>query len=137
MTQGDVVTWILVAARSGATLYEHTKGDGLRRLDNIPRPRPDSSPAAEPSEDFELLRFTLELAELLENGVRSGAGALILMAEARMLGAIRRHLSAHTARCIYASLNVAQPDWDLASLEARLAPLLTADRSATRSADFF
>lgn len=139
MTQEDTVTWILVAARSGAALYEHSPEQGLRRLDEIPAPSwaDLADPARPASSDVTQLRFTLELAELLERGVSSGVGALILMAESKMLGAIRRHLSRGTARRIHASLNVAQPDWDEASLAARLAPLLAPNRSSKRSADFF
>lgn len=135
------MTWILVAANNGASLFEHTADHGLRRLDDIPGPHPAPAqglddPAAR-REDLEKLRYTLDLAARLEEGVRGGAQALILMAETGLLGAIRRHLSREAAQRIQASLNVAQPDWDEASLGRRLGPLLDSDRSPHRSADFF
>ncbi len=75
------------------------------------------------------LRYTLKIAEVLEARVGRAQGSIILMAESRMLGAVRRHLSAETARHIQASLNVAQPDWDEATLAHQLAPFFGRERS--------
>lgn len=128
------MTWILVAHRARAALYEHRPEDGVRRLRELeglkphwPEPAPELEEAA--AEKLAVVRFTLDLADLLEAGVReSQVDALILMAEARLLGPIRRHLSSDTARRIHASLNLARPDWDEDQLAAQLAPLLPASR---------
>lgn len=110
---------------------------GVRIASPGPTSHSLSDPKARPV-DIEMLRYTLRLAERLEDGVHgAGVDALILMAEARMLGAIRRHLSAATKRHIQASLNTPVPDWDEASLADKLRSLLTEKRSAQGHADFF
>ena len=119
------MTWILVAHRARASLYEHRPDAGVRRLRELPGLEPhwpdEASGLAEvAAEKLAMVRFTLGLADVLEAGVREAqVDALIL--------------SLDTARRIHASLNVARPDWDEASLAAHLAPLLPALPSEARS----
>ena len=143
MTTEGRMTWILVAHPRGAKLFEHRPREGLRELDLGGRlsalPSPDVfEDAASPAARTAVMRYTLELADVLESGVRTlDIEALVLMADKRLLGTIRRHLSAATARRIHASFNVAGPDWDVTSVQEKLGPMLTVDRSTEGGADFF
>ena len=135
------MTWILVAHRARASLYEHRPGSGVRCLQELAGVQPtDDAPDLEEvaAEKLALVRFTLGLADVLETGVReSQVDGLILMAEARLLGPIRRDLSADTARRIYASLNLAKPDWNEDTLARQLEPLLPVERTVEASAELF
>lgn len=143
MPDTAAATWILVAHRSGATLYAHRHVEGVRLVERVAGLRSDSplhgADLADPkarATSVEMVRYTLRIAELLEARCREDSTAsIILMAESRMLGAIRRHLSADTARHIQASLNVAQPEWDEASLAQQLAPFFAENRSSKCGAE--
>ncbi len=121
-------TWILVAHRSGATIYAHTTPGSLTRVREVPHPegrlqsreigedRPGRSyeghgthrSAMDP--EVELTRevehaFARSLASALASARNDHAyERLILMAEPRMLGELRAALDAHTAAAVVGSV---------------------------------
>jgi len=122
-------TWILVAHRAGARIFENTgPGQGLRLLDTISNPdgrlkngeinsdrpgrafdklgggRHSMSKEHEPTEQL-AIEFAKRLGETLDNGrTHSLFGHLVLVAEPRFLGELRAALPAHTASLVSATV---------------------------------
>lgn len=123
-------TWILVANRSGASLFESNwPGESMRRLQDIPHPKGrlqnreiDSD---KPGRSFDSVgearhsmgkehdasekvaqQFARELAELLNKGRTTNAyDKLILMAEPKFLGLLRAALDSNTAALVVQTVN--------------------------------
>ncbi len=135
-------TWILVAHRSGARLFENRgPGKGLELLYNLEHPagklknqeidsdkhgrsfdrrgvgRHAYTTEQEPTTHV-AAQFAKQLAAVLEEGrVQQRYARLVLVAEPRFLGILRAELSAPTAALVSATL-----DKDLGSIEARDLP---------------
>ena len=122
-------TWILVAHRGGARLFEGSRANGLQLVEEIHHPegrlkngeinsdkpgrafdklgggRHSMSKEHEPKEQV-ALRFAKHLATVLEKGRTDQRYArLVLVAESRFLGALRAALSPHTAALVGASVD--------------------------------
>lgn len=123
-------TWILVAHRGGARLFENTgPGKGLQRLDHIDHPegrlkngelnadrpgrvfdsfgagRHSMSKEHEPKEQL-AIQFAKRLGSLLDKGRASNHfHQLVLVANPRFLGELRAALPAHTAARVTATLD--------------------------------
>jgi protein required for attachment to host cells len=131
-------TWILVAHRGGARLFENKgPGQGLKLLQDIPHPQgklkskdigsdrpgrgfdsrgartafqPEQEPAAHVAE-----QFARQLAGLLDDGrLQQRYARLVLVAEPHFLGILRAALSRETALLISAAIHK-----DLAHVEPR------------------
>ena len=135
-------TWILVAHRAGARIFENTgPGQGLRLLENIPNPegklknidinsdkpgrafdnfggaRHSMSKEHEPKEQ-QAIRFAKQLGETLDKGRTSNQfSKLVLVAEPRFLGELRAALPSHTASLVSATV-----DKDLGGISDRDVP---------------
>ena len=134
-------TWILVAHRGGARLFEnHGPGKGLQLLEDIPHPegrlKNGEINADKPgraidsfghrhgvSQEHEAtdqvsLKFAKQLCDKLGKA-RAGNrfGRLVLVAEPHMLGELRAKLDTSTSALVYASL-----DKNLANIETRDIP---------------
>lgn len=135
-------TWILVAHRSGARLFENRgPGKGIELLQTLEHPagklknheidsdkhgrsfdrrgtgRHAYSSEQEPTTHV-AEQFAKQLAALLEDGrVQSRYHRLVLVAEPRFLGILRAELSAPTSALVTATL-----DKDLGGIEARDLP---------------
>lgn len=132
-------TWILVANRAQARLFEHTAaGKGLRLVRDIEHPegrltnheigsdRPGrsfhkswtgTSPMGKEHDEAEqtAIRFAKQLSLLLDEGrTQHQFTRLVLVAEARFLGQLREALSRETSALVMASL-----DKDLPGVDAR------------------
>ena len=131
-------TWILVAHRTGARLFESAgTGQALTLLQDISheqgrlknqeltsdrqgrvasaRGANNSYQQAEEPTDLVAIRFTKELASLLDAGRNQQKfHELVLVAEPRFLGHLRAALSAPTTKLVKASL-----DKDLGLIDAR------------------
>jgi len=122
-------TWILVAHRGGARLFENKgPGKGLNLLQDIPHPegrlKNKDIGADKPGRSFDshgqgrhalgteqeptehvAEQFAKQLSALLDDGrSRQRYANLILVAEPRFLGNLRAALNAHTAALITATL---------------------------------
>lgn len=123
-------TWILVAHRSGARLFEKAgKGNGLQLVEEIRHPegrlkngdinsdkpgrafdkfgggRHSMSKEHEPKEQV-AIQFAKQLAEVLDRGRTGGRyGKLVLVAEPRFLGELRAALPSHTAALVSATVD--------------------------------
>ena len=123
-------TWILIANRSSASLFESDwPGKSMRRIQDIPHPqgrmqnsdidtdkpgrsfdsfgqgRHSMSPKQEPTEHI-AQQFALDLAELLNKGRVSHAyEKLVLMAEPKFLGILRAALNENTAALVVQTVN--------------------------------
>jgi protein required for attachment to host cells len=140
-------TWILVAHRSGARLFENAgPGKGLALLQDIPHPEGrlknqdlnadrhggsadaggagrQSYEAAQNPVEHVATQFAKQLATLLESGrTQQRYGKLVLVAEPRFLGNLRAALSSPTATLVTATL-----DKDLGAVEARDLPRYLGD----------
>jgi protein required for attachment to host cells len=135
-------TWILVAHRAGARLFENTgPGKGLKLLEQIDHPegrlknveinsdkpgrvfdsfggaRHSMSKEHEPKEQV-ALRFAKLLGDLLEKGrALNRYSKLVLIAEPKLLGELRDALPPHTASLVSATL-----DKDLGGISDRDLP---------------
>jgi len=135
-------TWILVAHRGGARLFENQgPGKGLALLEDVPNPdgrlkngeinsdrpgrafdsmggaRHSMSKEQEPTDRI-AQRFAKELGTKLTQGrVQNRFGRLMLVAEPRFLGELRAHLDPSTAAMVSATL-----DKDLAGVNERELP---------------
>ena len=123
-------TWILVASRSGASLFESNwPGETMRRLQDIPHPegrlqnseidsdKPgrafDSMGEARHSMSKELdatekvaQQFARELAELLNKNRNTNVyDKIILMAAPKFLGLLRAALDSNTAALVVQTVN--------------------------------
>lgn len=131
-------TWILVAHRGGAHIFEKTgPGQGLNLLQDIPHPqgklkskdigsdkpgrgvdsqggRTSFQQEQEPTAHIAKV-FAKQLAGLLDDGrLKQRYGRLVLVAEPRFLGILGAALSHATAELVIATINK-----DLSYLEAR------------------
>ena len=123
-------TWILIANRSSASLFESDwPGKLMRRIQDIPHPegrmqnqdidtdkpgrifdsfgqgRHAASPKQEPTEHI-AQQFALDLAELLNKGrVTHAYDKLVLMAEPKFLGILRAALDKNTAALVAQTVN--------------------------------
>lgn len=123
-------TWILVAHRGGARLFEHSgPGKGLQLVEEISHPqgrlkngdinsdkpgrafdkfgggRHSMSKEHEPKEQV-AIQFAKQLAETLDRGRTGGHyGKLVLVAEPRFLGELRAALPPHTAALVSAAVD--------------------------------
>jgi protein required for attachment to host cells len=123
-------TWILVAHRAGARIFENTgPGQGLRLIENIPNPdgklkngeinsdkpgrafdklgggRHSMSKEHEPKEQV-AIQFAKRLGETLDKGrTHNQFGKLVLVAEPRFLGELRAALPSHTASMVSATVD--------------------------------
>lgn len=123
-------TWILVAHRAGARLFENTgPGKGLKLLEQIDHPegrlknveinsdkpgrafdsfgggRHSMSKEHEPKEQM-AIQFAKSLGELLDKGrARNQFSKLVLVAEPRFLGELRNTLTQQTAALVSASID--------------------------------
>ncbi len=135
-------TWILVAHRSGARLFESSgPGKGMQLVEDIPHPegrlknheinadkpgrafdkvgggRHSMSKEHEPTEQLSM-RFAKSLGDRLDRGrIENRYGNLVLVAEPRFLGELRATLAAPTAALVSATL-----DKDLIGVENRDLP---------------
>lgn len=134
-------TWILVAHRSGARLFENTgPGKGLTLVETIPHPegrlksgeinadrpgrafdtfsrRHGLSQALEPTEQVALM-FARHLGDMLEKArAQNRYARLVLVAEPRFLGELRAALDKSTAALVSATL-----DKDLIDIDDRDLP---------------
>lgn len=135
-------SWILVAHRGGARLFENNgPGTGLKLLEDIPHPagrlkdgeinadkpgrafdsfgdgRHSMSKEHDPTEHV-AQQFAKQLCEKLDLGrTQNHYSKLILVAEPRFLGLLRAALPAHTAALVSATL-----DKDLIGIEDRDLP---------------
>jgi len=123
-------TWILVAHRSGARLFENKgPGKGIALLQNLDHPagklKPQEIDSDKPGRSFDrgglgrhaysnehtptehvAEQFAKQLAELLDDGRNQQRFArLVLVAEPRFLGNLRAALNAQTAALITATLD--------------------------------
>ena len=131
-------TWILVAHRGGARLFESPgPGKGLQLVEDIPHPegrlksgeinsdkpgrafdtfgrRHGMSQEHEAADQVSLM-FAKHLCDKLEKArAENRFGKLVLVAESRLLGELRGALDKHTAALVSATL-----DKDLAGVESR------------------
>lgn len=123
-------TWILIANRSSASLFESDwPGKSMRRIQDIPHPqgrmqnqdidadkpgrsfdsfgkgRHAMSTEQEPTEHI-AQQFALDLAELLNKGRLTHAyDKLVLMAEPKFLGILRAALDKNTASLVVQTVN--------------------------------
>ena len=123
-------TWILIANRSSASLFESDwPGKSMRRIQDIPHPqgrmqnkdidtdkpgrifdsfgegRHSTSPKQEPTEHI-AQQFAQDLAELLNKGRLTQAyDKLVLMAEPKFLGILRAALDKNTASLVTQTVN--------------------------------
>jgi protein required for attachment to host cells len=143
-------TWILVAHRAGARIYENAgAGTGLTLVRKIDHPagkgknqdinadRPgrayDSEGAGrhamgkqESPMEHEDANFARELAKVLDHGRGTNAFKhIVIVAGPRQLGLIRDSLDKHTAAMISASLDVDLPDATDAEVASRLSGTVT------------
>ena len=128
-------TWILIANRSSASLFESDwPGKSMRRIQDIPHPqgrmqnreidtdkpgrsftsfgqsRHAMSTEEEPTEHI-AHQFALDLAELLNKGrVAHAYDKLVLMAEPKFLGILRAALDANTAALVVQTVNKDLPN---------------------------
>lgn len=134
-------TWILIAHRSGARLFEHRgPAKGMHLLQNVDHPagklknqdidtdkpgrhvdsrnnRHGYGHDQEPTQHI-AEQFAKQLAELLEEGrIQQRYSRLVLVAEPRFLGLLRAALSAPTAALVSDAL-----DKDLGGIETRDLP---------------
>jgi protein required for attachment to host cells len=134
-------TWILVAHRGGARLFENTgSGKGMQLVEDIPHPegrlKSGEINADKPGRAFDTfgrrhgmsqeheaadqvsLMFAKHLCDKLEKGrAENRFGKLVLVAEPRLLGEVRAALDKHTAALVSATL-----DKDLIAVENRDLP---------------
>ncbi len=134
-------TWILVAHRAGARLFESAgSGQALTLLQDLPheqgrlknqelisdrqgrvangRGGHNSYQQAEEPTEHLAVQFTKELAKLLDDGRNQQKyDQLVLVAESRFLGHLRAALSTQTTKLVTASL-----DKDLGTIDARDLP---------------
>ena len=135
-------TWILVAHRGGARIFERTgPGKGLGLIRDIPHPsgrlKNQDIGADKPGRSFDshgvgrhalgkehepteqlAERFARELAGLLDEGrTHRRYAQLVLVAEPRFLGMLRAALTPATAALVVAAL-----DKDLGDIDARELP---------------
>ena len=123
-------TWILIANRSSASLFESDwPGKSMRRIQDIPHPqgrmqnsdidtdtpgrsfdsfgqgRHAMSPKQEPTEHI-AQQFARDLAELMNKGRLTHAyDKLVLMAEPKFLGILRAALDKNTASLVVQTVN--------------------------------
>ena len=123
-------TWILVANRSGASLFESNwPGETIRRLQDIPHPQGrlqnSEIDSDKPGRAFDSMgegrhgmskehgatekvaqQFARELAELLNKNRNTNVyDQLILMAEPKFLGLLRAALDSNTAALVVQTVN--------------------------------
>lgn len=135
-------TWVLVAHRAGARIFENQgPGQGLRLLENIPNPegrlrdseinsdkpgrafdkfgsaRHSMSKEHLPSEQL-AMHFAKQLGDRLDKGrSQNQFDRLVLVAEPRFLGELRAALPVHTATLVSATV-----DRDLGGISDRDVP---------------
>ncbi len=122
-------TWVLLAHRTGARLYEQDRPGGeLRRLEDIPHPegrlknrqiasdkggrlfdsfhsRHTVGKSPDPKEQI-AIAFAQHLSEVLEQGRATNRFEhLVLVADPHFLGRLRAALDAHTAKLVTGSLD--------------------------------
>jgi len=134
-------TWILVAHRGGARLFENAgPGKGLQLVEDIPHPegrlKSGEINADKPGRAFDTfsrrhgmsqeheatdqvsLMFAKHLCDKLEKArAENRFGKLVLVAEPRLLGELRAALDKHTAALVSATL-----DKDLVGVDNRDLP---------------
>lgn len=145
------ITWVLIADRGGARLFEHRRrSSGLQLLQDLPHPegrmkngeidadkhgrsfdtfgagRHAMSTSQEPTEHL-AAQFARELADVLNQGFQQHRfERLILVAAPRFLGDLRNSLSDTTKTAIKATLNKdlsGIPEQDLPQHLSDLLPL--------------
>ena len=122
-------TWILIAHRAGARIFENDgPGKGLRRIEDIPHPagrlKNREIGSDKPGRSFDshgvgrhalgkehdpvetvAQEFARALAARLDSGrTKNAYGKLVLVVEPRFLGMLRAALPAHTAALVSATI---------------------------------